>query len=64
MRALLLSLTVLLVAAPAAGAQDELSPVVEALRDGSVYVALGLLLHWADSKVADSGVDMNIAVLP
>ena len=66
MRALLLSLTLLLVAAPAAAAQDELSPVVEALQDGSVYVAPGVDVDAGElrEQVADSGVDMNIAVLP
>ena len=66
MRALLLSLTVLLVAAPAAAAQDELSPVVEALQDGSVYVAPGVDVDAGElrEQVADSGVEMNIAVLP
>ncbi len=66
MRALLLSLTVLLVVAPAAAAQDELSPVVEALQDGSVYVAPGVDVDAGQlrEQVADSGVEMNIAVLP
>ena len=66
MRALLLSLTLLLVAAPAAAAQDELSPVVEALQDGSVYVAPGVDVDAGElrEQVADSGVEMNIAVLP
>ena len=66
MRALLLTATLLLVAAPAAAAQDELSPVVEALQDGSVYVAPGVDVDAGElrEQVADSGVEMNIAVLP
>jgi hypothetical protein len=65
-RALLLSLALLLVAAPAAAAQDELTPVVEALQEGSVYVAPGVDIDAGElrAQVADSGVDMNIAVLP
>jgi hypothetical protein len=65
-RVLVLSVALLLVAAPAAAAQDELSPVVEALQDGSVYVAPGVEVDAGAlrEQVADSGVDVNIAVLP
>jgi hypothetical protein len=65
-RALLLSLTLLLVAAPAATAQDELTDAVRALQDGSVYVAPGVGVDAGElrEQVADSGVDMNVAVLP
>ncbi len=66
MRLLLVTVALLLVAAPAAAAQDELAPVVEALQDGSVYVAQGVDVDAGElrEQVADSGVDMNIAVLP
>ena len=61
MRALLVSLTLLLVAAPAAAAQDELTEVVRALQDGNVYVAPGVDVDAGElqEQVADSGVDSS-----
>jgi hypothetical protein len=65
-RALLLSLILLVVAAPAAVAQDELTEAVRELQDGTVYVAPGVDVDAGElrEQVADSGVDMNVAVLP
>ena len=66
MRALLVLLALLLACAPAAAAQDELSPVVQALQDGDVYVAPGVDVDAGElrERVADSGEDLNIVVLP
>jgi hypothetical protein len=67
-RALLLSLTLLLAGAPAAAAQDALDRAAEALRDDTVYVDPD-----ADSdvdadalrrRIEESGEDVRIAVLP
>jgi hypothetical protein len=65
-RALLVSLTLLLVAAPVAAAQDELTEAARALQDGDVYVAPGVDVDAGElrEQVADRGVDVNIAVLP
>jgi hypothetical protein len=64
-RALLLSLSLLLIAAPSAAAQDELTEAVRTLQDGTVYVAPGVDVDAGElrEQVADSGVDMNVAVL-
>ncbi|HWM08791.1 MAG TPA: DUF6676 family protein [Solirubrobacteraceae bacterium] len=65
MRALLVAVVVLLGSAPAAAAQD-LAPIVDELRDGSVYVAPGVDAD-ADAireAIADSGERLDVAVLP
>ena len=65
-RALLASLTLLLLAAAPAAAQDELTEAARALQEGDVYVAPGTDVDAGElqEQVADSGVDVNVAVLP
>ena len=68
MRALLLSLALLLAAAPAAAAQDALDEAAQALRDGTVYVDPAVQSDVdADelrNAISERGVDVRIAVLP
>jgi len=66
-RALLISLALLLAAAPAAIAQGALDAAVRALQDDTVYVdpaVDGVDAAELRSAVADRGVDVRIAVLP
>jgi hypothetical protein len=65
-RALLIGLTLLLAAAPAAAAQDDYTRVVDALRSDSVYVAPGVDadLDSLRDEIADRGLELNVAVLP
>jgi hypothetical protein len=67
-RALLLSLVLLLAAAPAAAAQDALDEAAQALRDDTVYVdpaaQSGVDAGQLRSAITDQGVDVRIAVLP
>jgi hypothetical protein len=67
-RALLLSLALLLAAAPAAAAQDSLEQAAQALRDDTVYVAPAaesdVDAGELRSAIADRGADVRIAVLP
>ena len=68
MRALLLSLVLLLAAAPAAAAQDALDEAAQALRDDTVYVDPAAQADVdADelrNAISERGVDVHIAVLP
>ena len=68
MRALFLSLVLLLAAAPATGAQDALDEAAQALRDDTVYVDPAAQADVdADelrSAISERGVDVHIAVLP
>ena len=68
MRALLLSLALLLTAAPAAAAQDALDEAAQALGDDTVYVDPAVQSDLdADelrNAISERGVDVRIAVLP
>jgi hypothetical protein len=66
LRALLLSLALLLAGAPAAAAQNDVGAIADGLRADSVYVARGVDAD-ADAvreEIADRGLDVKIAVLP
>jgi hypothetical protein len=67
-RAVLLSLALLLAAAPAAAAQDSVDQAAQALRDDTVYVAPGAQSEVDADRlrraIADEGVDIRVAVLP
>ena len=65
-RAVLIVLVVLLAAAPAAEAQDEIAPIVEGLRADSVYVdpEVDADVAAVRDEIAERGLDLNIAVLP
>src|SRR5918992_1798802 len=64
--AVLIVFVVLLAAAPAAGAQDEIAPIVEGLRADSVYVdpEVDADVAAVRDEIAERGLDLNIAVLP
>jgi hypothetical protein len=71
LRALLLSVALLLAAAPAAGAQDAFDEAAQALRDDTVYVdpdaERAISDEEADAlrqRIADEGVDVRVAILP
>ena len=66
MRALLLSLALLLAGAPAAAAQNDVGAIADGLRADSVYVAPGVDadVDAVRSEIADRGLDVKIAVLP
>jgi hypothetical protein len=67
-RALLLSLVLLLAAAPAAAAQDALDEAAQALRDDTVYVdpaaQSDVDAGELRNAISERGVDVRVAVLP
>ena len=66
MRALLLSVALLLAGAPAAAAQNDVGAIADGLRADSVYVAPGVDadVDAVRREIADRGLDVKIAVLP